>query len=95
MALNEIDIPSIPAPATNIQTKRGQYQEHSNTGRVALTQDKNNVEEFSSWPTKKLETYIIDTVNGWMVFFEHADHVVRPRGDYTDRDHHDKSRTHT
>lgn len=86
-ALSEIDMPSIPAPATKIQTMRGQCPgigSHS----MSLTQNENDREELFSGSTKELESNVVDTVDRGMVFLEYSDLVVGPCCDASDDKQH-------
>lgn len=92
-ALNPIDRPSMPEPATVIQTGARQWMELIGEGR--LTQSESVTKNFFASTPEDLVADIIETVDVAVVELEHANHIVRPCGDGANQEQRNYARNYT
>lgn len=94
-AFKPIDMPSMPAPATKIQTGGpGQYREDDRPLIARRTENKHHTEKLAPDASKEQLADVVDAVDGSMAQLEDTDHVVGPGGDDGDGDQDDDARHH-
>lgn len=83
MAFKLIEMPSMPDPATKIQSLH-KYQlqifRYREAEGSSLTEGKSNTKDLSANAAKHQATSLINAVNLAMSDFEDSDHIARPSG---------------